>query len=225
MVDWVIGTRVETAMVDNRAVRHPRFARAYVRVSQTAERRGAAAHRDRLLVGLTGRVIEVGAGNGLNFAHYPVAVTEVLAIEPEPYLRTQAERAAARARVAVTVREGTADALPAADGEYDAVVASLMLCSVPDQDRALAEMRRVLRPGGELRFYEHVRSRRPVLGLLEDLIQPLWSLAAGGCHPNRRTVETIERAGFHVIDLEQFGFAPVLIQPPVRHVLGRATVG
>ncbi len=137
-------------------VHHPLFARFYARCAPHEDGRGGTEHRRELLAGLSGRVVEVGAGIGSNFAHYPAAVTEVVAVEPEPYLRAKAEHAATAATVKVRVVEGLADALPLADGEADAGVASLVLCSVPDQAEALAELRRVIRPGGELRFYEHV---------------------------------------------------------------------
>lgn len=129
-----------------------------LRIGKAAEAKGAAEHRDELLAGLTGRVIEVGAGNGLNFRHYPTSVTEVVAIEPEPYLRERAQASAKASPVTVTVVDGTADQLPADDASFDAGVASLVLCSVDDQATALGELRRVIRPGGELRFYEHVVS-------------------------------------------------------------------
>src|SRR5262249_9440351 len=152
-----------------------------------SERRGTAEHRDRVLAGLTGRVIEIGAGNGLNFGHYPETVTEVVAVEPDDTLRKMAEAAADLARVRVRVVAGHATELPADDASFDAAVASLVLCSVSDVGGALAEMRRVLKPGGELRFFEHVRSNRLVFGMLQDAITPLWSRAGGGCHPNRDT--------------------------------------
>src|SRR3954470_16557549 len=132
---------------------HPLFARMWIKGSPGAEKRGVAEHRREMLAGLSGRVIELGAGNGLNFEHYPDTVTEVLAVEPEPTLREAAVAAAGRAPVPLTVIEGVADALPAEDESFDAAVASLVLCSVPDQTAALAELRRVLKPGGELRFY------------------------------------------------------------------------
>lgn len=209
-------------MGDLSAYQHPRFARMYERISERSDRRGSAEHRDRLLDGLAGRVIEVGAGNGRNFDHYPSAVTEVVAVEPEDQLRALAENAAVAAPVPITVRSGHADALPAHGGEFDAAVVSLVLCSVPTPSRTLSEIRRVLRPGGELRFYEHVRSIRPLLGLLEDLITPLWARVGGGCHPNRDTVTTIRDAGFVVDTLHRFTFRPMPLTPPSAHILGRA---
>ncbi|NJP93620.1 class I SAM-dependent methyltransferase [Nonomuraea sp. FMUSA5-5] len=201
---------------------HPRFAQAYARVAELVDRRGAYEHRRRLLAGAEGRVIEIGAGNGRNFAHYGPGVTEVVAVEPDDVLRSLATAQAPSAPVPVSVVPGHAEALPSGDGAFDVVVVSLVLCSVPSQPRALAEAARVLRPGGELRFYEHVRSPNPALGLLEDLITPLWRLAAGGCHPNRNTLEAIRRAGFEVTECDTFGFSPQPGMPRMTHVLGRA---
>lgn len=203
-------------MSDLGKLQHPRFARLYLRLSRAAENNGAAAHRERLLAGLGGRVIELGAGNGLNFKHYPDTVTEVLAVEPDDVLRAHAERAALRATVPIQVVPGHADELPAQEVSFDAAVASLVLCSVSDPAGALAELHRALRPGGELRFYEHVRSDRRWIGRAEDLIQPLWSRIAGGCHPNRDTLGAIRTAGFEVSEVEQVRFG-------LLHVLGRAS--
>jgi ubiquinone/menaquinone biosynthesis C-methylase UbiE len=203
----------------------PRFARMYLKAAARADRRGAAEHRRRLLHGLGGRVVEIGAGNGLNFAHYPATVTEVVAIEPEPTLRAIAQQAAAGAPVPVSVRAGTADALPLADGEMDAAVASLVLCSVPDQARALAELHRVLRPGGELRFYEHVIARcQPKRAILQFADHSgLWPAIGGGCHPARDTGAAIEAAGFTIERCERFGFRASALEPSVPHILGIAS--
>lgn len=198
------------------------FPQSYVRLSERAEGRGVGTHREELLGGLAGRICEVGAGNGLNFAHYPPEVVEVIAVEPDPVLRGYAERAAAAATVTVKVVDGTAEALPLSDGSCDAVVTSLVLCSVPDQSVALVELRRVLRPGGELRFYEHVRSTHPTYGRLEDLVAPVWSKIAGGCHPNRSTEGAIVGGGFSILAIDRFGFSPQPPIPAVRHILGRA---
>lgn len=179
------------------SVHHPLFARFYARVLTRNEPGEIRAHREELLAGLGGRVVEVGAGPGANFEHYPPEVTEVVAVEPESYLRQQAIGTAARARVHVTVVDGIADALPLEDGSCDAAVACLVLCSVPDQASALAELRRVLRPGGELRFYEHVRADTPRMARAQGLAdRTLWPRAFGGCHTARDTVGAIEAAGF-----------------------------
>src|SRR3954469_15281982 len=123
-------------MAEPRFKPHPHFARFYKKLSPKAEGRGQAEHREELLAGLSGRVLELGAGNGLNFSHYPATVTEVIAVEPEPTLRAAAEEAAAKAPVPVRVVDAVADELPFADGELDAAVASLVLCSVSDQASA-----------------------------------------------------------------------------------------
>jgi SAM-dependent methyltransferase len=202
----------------------PRFARMYLKAAARADRRGATEHRRRLLRDLSGRVVEIGAGNGLNFGYYPATVTDVVAIEPEPTLRAIAQQAAARAPVPVSVRQGTASAVPLEDGEMDAAVASLVLCSVPDQARALAELHRVLRPGGELRFYEHVIARcqpkRAILQLADH--SGLWPAIGGGCHPARDTGAAIEAAGFTIERCERFGFRASAVEPSVPHILGIA---
>ena len=203
---------------------HPRFAQAYLRASVLADRRGAYEHRRRLLAGLHGRVIEIGAGNGRNLPHYPPAVTEVVAVEPDDTLRAHAAEQARSAPVPVSVVPGHAGALPAADATMDAAVVSLVLCSVPEQRQALAEIVRVLVPGGRLHFYEHVRSTHRPIALLQDLITPAWRRAAGGCHPNRDTLAEIERAGFEVAWIDSFAFAPNPPVPPLPHILGTAVL-
>jgi ubiquinone/menaquinone biosynthesis C-methylase UbiE len=202
----------------------PRFARMYMRTAPTAEKRGATEHRRRLLEGVRGTVVEIGAGQGLNFPHYAAEVGEVIAIEPEPTLREAAETAAANASVPIHVVAGVADELPVADAGADAVVASLVLCSVPDQQRALAEVRRVLRPGGELRFYEHVIPRDQPKRLLLQIIDRtgLWPAISGGCHPARDTTSAITRAGFEIEEIEHFGFAAQRFEPLIPHILGKA---
>jgi ubiquinone/menaquinone biosynthesis C-methylase UbiE len=185
-------------------------------------RRGGTEHRRRLLSGLHGSVIEVGAGEGSSFALYPSSVTDVLAVEPDNYLRGLAEQRAASVSVPVVVVPGSAEHLPAPSAGADVVVCSLVLCSVEDQGKALAEIYRVLRPGGTLAFYEHVRSDRRWIAAAEDALAPGWQRFAGGCHPNRDTLAAITAAGFQVQDNERFGFAPQLLVPPVAHILGHA---
>ncbi|MFJ3334284.1 class I SAM-dependent methyltransferase [Streptomyces sp. NPDC086766] len=181
-------------------VHHPLFARYYARASVAAETRlGMAGMRERLLAGLTGRVLEIGAGNGLNFAHYPGTVSEVVAIEPERLLRQHAVRAALRADVPVDVVPGAAEALPVKSEAFDAVVLALVLCSVRDVPRALAEARRVLRPGGEVRFFEHGRGGGRVMRLTQRALdRTLWPPLSGGCHLARDPVAALRDAGFRL---------------------------
>ena len=204
------------------AVHHPIFARLFDRVVRRADPQ-QADHRRELLAGVSGRVIEIGAGNGINFPNYPPEVTEVVAVEPEAYLREKAAEAAAGAPVPVTVVDGLADDLPGEPGSFDAAVSSLVLCSVPDQSRALTEIRRVLKPGGELRFYEHVLAEDPKVARLQNRIEPVWRFCAGGCHPNRDTAAAIETAGFDIDRCRRFPFKPGPLMTVVEpHVIGVA---
>ncbi|MEV7795178.1 methyltransferase domain-containing protein [Streptomyces sp. NPDC087512] len=189
---------VRSRAVPQDAVHHPLFARYYARASVTAETRmGVARVRERLLAGLSGRVIEVGAGNGLNFAHYPGAVSEVVAVEPERSLRRLAAEAARGAPVPVDVVPGTAEALPAGSEDFDAAVVSLVLCSVRDVPQALRELRRVLRPGGELRFFEHGRGGGRLMTFTQRAMdRTVWPPLAGGCHVSRDPIGSLREAGF-----------------------------
>jgi ubiquinone/menaquinone biosynthesis C-methylase UbiE len=202
----------------------PRFARLYLRSSKSAEQRGATEHRRRLLEGLSGGVLELGAGHGLNFPHYPDAITEVIAVEPEPTLRAEATSAAASAAIPIRVVGDTADRLPLEDASVDAAVASLVLCSVPDQDHALAELHRVIRPRGELRFYEHVipncQPKRLLLQVADH--SGLWPRIAGGCHPARDTTAAIARSGFEIQTVERIMFAASRLEPSIPYILGTA---
>ncbi|MFI6033673.1 class I SAM-dependent methyltransferase [Streptomyces sp. NPDC051315] len=181
-------------------VHHPLFARCYARLSVAAETRaGVAGLRVRLLAGLSGRVVELGAGNGLNFTHYPGTVSEVVAIEPERVMRRLARQSALRAEVPVDVVPGAAEALPVKSEAFDAAVCSLVLCSVRDVPRALAELRRVLRPGGELRFLEHGVGGGPAMAFTQRALdRTVWPRLAGGCHLSRDPVAALREAGFRL---------------------------
>jgi ubiquinone/menaquinone biosynthesis C-methylase UbiE len=200
------------------------FARFYRRNRKTADKRGEREHRRRALQGLRGRVVELGAGDGANFEHYPPEVDEVVAIEPERHLRAFAEEAAAAAAVKVTVLPGFADELPLDDGSVDAGIASLVLCTVPDPAAALSELYRVVRPGGELRFYEHVHAHtQPLRAFLEIAYRTrIWPTIAGGCDPTRETGNAIEAAGFQVEQCDRIGFSPSVLVPRIPHLLGVA---
>ncbi|WP_406010246.1 class I SAM-dependent methyltransferase [Streptomyces sp. NBC_00637] len=205
-------------------VHHPLFARFYARLGKAAETRGLAPVRDQLLTGLSGRVIEIGAGNGLNFAHYPAAVSEVVAIEPERHLRTLALEAALRAQVPVDVVPGVAEALPVKSEAFDGAVVSLVLCSVRDVPRALAELWRVLRPGGELRFFEHGPGGGPVMRFTQRALdRTVWPTLAGGCHLTRDTLGALREAGFEPGPYRELSVPEKGPRSPASYcVLGRA---
>ncbi|PAZ16461.1 SAM-dependent methyltransferase [Streptomyces sp. SA15] len=204
---------------------HPLFARFYAKVAGPAlDKAGITQHRSRLLSGLTGEVIEIGAGNGLNFPHYPPQVTRVLAVEPEPRLRALAEQVADTAPVPVEVTDGVAEQLPAEDASFDAVVVCLTLCSVADAHAALTEIHRVLRPGGQLRFFEHVRADSPAMRRVQRALDAtVWPLLMGGCHTGRDTRSAIAAAGFTITSMEKFAFPETrLPSPAATHILGTA---
>jgi len=203
-------------------VHHPLFARLYARFSPRTDAGGAGEHRRELLGGLSGRVIELGAGNGLNFGYYPETVTEVVAVEPEDYLRRRAHEAATEVRISVTIVDAVADRLPFDDESFDVAVASLVLCSVPDQATSLGELRRVLRPGGELRFYEHVRPNNPRTAAVWQRLDDwdIWPRLAGGCHAARDTQAAIRTAGFEIERCRRFRFKGGPVSAP--HILGVA---
>ena len=200
---------------------HPFFARLWTVMSahETALLRRLRAEN---LAGLSGRVLEVGAGTGTNFAFYPDTVREVVALEPETRLAPKAREAAAAASVPVTVVESTIEALP--DGEpFDAVVCSLVLCSVENPDMVLRQLNSVLKPGGELRYFEHVASSgwRGSLQRLADAT--VWPRISGNCHTHRDTERAITDAGFSLnVARHQWTF-PGWVPMPVSEVaLGRA---
>jgi ubiquinone/menaquinone biosynthesis C-methylase UbiE len=207
--------------------RHPIFARFLDRLTPVTERE-LGAQRDRMLAGLSGRVLEIGAGNGVSFVHYPPEVEEVVALEPEPYLRAKARQVAARAPVAVRVIDGVASRLPFESDTFDAAVTALVLCTVPEPEVALAEIRRVLKEHGELRFLEHVRAENAAKARAQGVLDRtrIWPFLGGGCHCSRPTPATIAAAGFQVLELATIDFGPSwwITNPHVRG-LARATSG
>jgi ubiquinone/menaquinone biosynthesis C-methylase UbiE len=202
--------------------RHPIFARLVAFVAARAEGSEDDDLRRELLSGLRGRVVELGAGSGPNFRLYPSTVDEVVAVEPEDYLRGKAEEAAGRSGRAIRLVDALADELPFPDASFDAAVAALVLCSVPSQASTLAELRRVVRPGGELRFYEHVVARAPRYARFQRAVGRVTPHLAGGCHPDRDTGAAIEEAGFRLERVRRFVLPSLLELPVAPRILGAA---
>ncbi len=191
------------------------------RLSAHFERRFGEKRR-LVVAGTSGRVLEIGAGTGWSFRHYPEAVEEIVALEPDEGLRIRGERRAAESGRAVTFVGGSAESLPFEDDSFDAAVSMAVLCTVPDAASALREVKRVLRPGGALHFVEHVRSGSPRLARWQDRLERPWGVLAQGCHPNRDTLGALRDAGFEVEIAErgELPLAPPIVKP---YVLGRAT--
>jgi ubiquinone/menaquinone biosynthesis C-methylase UbiE len=206
-------------------VHHPAFSRVRPLLIRLADERGMAERRARMLAGIEGRVIEVGAGNGAMFIHYPQGVREVVAVEPEAALRHLAAAAGEQTPVPVHVVDGIAEQLPADDGAFDAAVACNTLCSVGDPAVAAAELYRVLRPGGVLRFNEHVISEHPAVSRIQRAADAtLWPFVSGGCHLGRDTLAELRRAGF-VIEWCERTSGVRAVGPPKSYVLGGARRG
>ncbi len=161
--------------------------------------------RARTIPEVSGRVLEIGAGTGENFAHYRSA-RSVMAIEPDPHMRRRAERKLGDTTVPIELRDAGAESLPFEDRSFDTVVATWVLCTIPEVERAISEMRRVLAPGGTLVFAEHVRSRYPVARGMQRALNPAWRFVAGGCNLHRDAVGLLADAGLDVT--EQFGVGP-----------------
>lgn len=163
----------------------------------------ARAERARLLPAATGRVLDVGIGSGLNLPFYSTSVPGVYGVDPSPTLLAMARRRAAGVRFPVILVKASAERLPMADGSFDTVVVTWSLCSIPDPPAALGEMRRVLKPGGQLLFVEHGRAPDPGVQAWQDRLTPMWKRVAGGCHLNRKMDALIEAGGFRFTRVER----------------------
>jgi SAM-dependent methyltransferase len=204
-------------------VSHPIISRLYVGQAKKADELGLAERRRQLLSALSGRIVEIGAGTGTNFAYYPGGVDAVVAFEPEPYLRRIAERAAEDAPRPVQVLDAPAEQLPVEDDGFDAAVASLVLCSVADPAKAIAELYRVIRPGGQLVFNEHVRSTSPQVARAQTTADRLgWPRLSGGCHLGRDTDALMRSAGFEIESTDRYSFRIPPLDPPKPHIIGTA---
>ncbi len=201
------------------------MARIYDRFMAESEELCLSAWRAQILRGLSGQVLEVGAGTGINLEHYPTDVTRLVMSEPDPHMRRQlAQRVTERGRLGVELTGSSLEQLPLADASFDAVVATLVLCSVQSPTRALSEIRRVLKPGGRFAFLEHVAAENnPGRLLWQRRVEPVWRRIAGNCHTTRRTADDIVEAGFELewIERESVRKALPWVRPSVRGVARR----
>jgi len=195
---------------------HRWFAALYDFMNAGAERGFLRTAREDLVGGARGRVLEIGCGTGASFPYYGAAVTEVVATEPDPYMLERARKRATALGRPIDIRQVPAEGLPFESRSFDAVISTLVLCTVCDPAHALAEVKRVLKPEGELRFYEHVRYEDTFGAFWQDLVTPVWRWCAAGCHPNRDTATAIRDAGFDIVRLEQSRPLPPI--PPLYFV-------
>jgi ubiquinone/menaquinone biosynthesis C-methylase UbiE len=158
--------------------------------------------RQRIVGAAEGRVLEIGVGSGLNFPFYGATVTSVIGLEPSPALLRMARSRASSAKAPITLLDASAEAIPLESGSIDTVVTTWTLCTIPNAPLALAEIRRVLRPGGALRFVEHGRAPEPGVARWQDRLDPLWRRIAGGCHLNRKIDALILGNGFRIEALD-----------------------
>ncbi|KAA0225527.1 MAG: class I SAM-dependent methyltransferase [Chloroflexi bacterium CFX7] len=178
------------------------------------ESRGERATREAVVAGAHGQVLEIGFGVGPNWAYLPEGV-RYAGIDPDPFMMKRARRHAAERGLRLELLRAGAERMPFADATFDTVFTTLTFCTIAGVPRALAEVRRVLRPGGEFLFWEHVRPERGLKGRLFDAVTPAWRRVGGGCYPNRRTADAISAAGFTIRELTPGGIGPL---PTIRGV-------
>jgi SAM-dependent methyltransferase len=198
------------------------FSALYDRGFKATEEAGLREMRHELLGQARGRVLELGAGTGLNLEHYPAGIEGLTLVEPDPHMtkRLREKLAQVGREAEVLVVEAPAEELPFPNDSFDTVAVTLVLCTVPDQAAALAEIRRVLKPDGRLLFLEHVRSHDPELAKWQDRLEGPWRFLGDGCHCNRDTVSAIGAAGFELGDVErgELPKAPGIVKPLRRGI-------
>jgi ubiquinone/menaquinone biosynthesis C-methylase UbiE len=194
------------------------FAAMYDRGLKATEDAGLRRMRRELLAGAGGRVLEIGAGTGVNLDLYPDAVEDLVVIEPDPHMAKRLKAKLAGSGGRADVLEAPAERLPFEDDSFDTVVATLVLCTIPDPGAALVEAARVLRPGGQLLFIEHVRAEDPGLARWQDRLEKPWRFLGDGCHCNRDTIAAIAASPFELDEVERGRMpkAPPIVTPLVR---------
>jgi ubiquinone/menaquinone biosynthesis C-methylase UbiE len=197
------------------------YAAVYDRFNASAERAGLREQRHDLLAEAAGATIEIGAGTGLNLAHYPPAVTRLALIEPDAYMRERLRRRVSRLGSKAEILDATADRLPFPDASFDTAVVTFALCSVPDEQAALSEITRVLVPGGRLLFLEHVRSADPRVAARQDKMPFPYPVV--GCHPNRDTLAEIKASSLAVESVREGELpkAPAIERPMIAGIARR----
>ncbi len=176
--------------------------------------------RAKLLPQARGRVVEIGVGTGLNFEYYD-GIEGLWGVEPDPSMLERAMERAKQARVPIELEKAGAEALPYADAFFDTAVVTWVLCTIPEPQAALAELRRVLKPGGLVLYAEHTRSRFPIASRLQNLLTPAWKRISGGCHLNRPAVDLISGAGFEIVEMRPCGREDWTLFPFYRGVARR----
>lgn len=196
------------------------FAAAYDAVMSGMERREFAQYRTMVVTPARDRVLEIGAGTGANLPYYAPGTTPTLT-EPSPYMLKRLREKAAGLGLDAAILQQSAEHLDFPDGSFDTVVVTLALCTVADLPRGLGEIRRVLVPGGELRFMEHVRANTRFWALFQDAVAPIWKQVGAGCNPNRNTLASIQSAGFELVKVVAFRAGPYPTRPFVAGVARR----
>ena len=196
---------------------HRWFAAFYARLSALEEKSAAVQKiRKEIVGGARGRVLEIGAGTGASFPYYGDEVTAVTAVEPDPFMLPRARARAEEVDKPIEVHHAPAEKLPFEDDSFDTAISTLVLCSVSNPEKALAEIKRTLKPGGQLRVYEHVRYINRFGAFWQDMIKPAWGWCGAGCHPNRDTAQNILDAGFEFESLRRINSVPPV--PPMLFV-------
>jgi SAM-dependent methyltransferase len=194
------------------------FAAAYDRGLKATEEAGLGQMRAELLAGAGGRTIELGAGTGINLDLYPDAVEELVLVEPDPHMAKRLRERLSQSSRQATIVEAPAERLPFESASFETAVSTLVLCTVPDPVAAIAELERVLKPGGRLLFIEHVRSEDAALAGWQDRLEKPWRFLGDGCHCNRNTLATLGASRLKVgtVEHDRLPKAPPIVSPLIR---------